>query len=1039
MGSIAAGDLTLLRSQQGSHASTEKLWIWGFDQMWTGRVNDGSIARGAQTVAFDGGAMQGSFQFSELTAGLMVWFGTSAGDDDLGRRILLSITGNATSGSIVVDWSDDNSLDDDDYITIILFRPPWPKLSWFTSADGFYKSGPPVSESGAGLDYSDQNTSPPPHVVMGRCAVYAPGLNQWWYGNGVISASKCVAAWQGVGASTQATSYTNLHNPGTNDLAAGSAPTWGASTGWTFNGSTQYLTTGVTPNANYTLAIRLNLHRAGGTVIAIGQSATNGANALGTSVAPGLDYYNSALWGDSSLAQYNQTALDEDSTLILSGGKFYYNGTLNEDLSLSNAYSGSPVALYLGATNTGAGAGSFWDDEIYLAAVYNTTLEANEVTALHTAMMAVTSSDAPGITVDAASSQPVADGASLSTYAWASVPTGVVFADSTASNTQAILVPGTKYYIECTVTDDNAKSSIGYRSVIADDPANTIAITEFERGALTERYNSYSVSCQITLASPDSTNTTAIRPSTDWSEIDSDVMAIITADDYYGTTKKTITFRDNARYTDRENIIYCGFVIGEKRTSGNNTASIQLTCVNAVDFFLYSLSITGVRTASDWYEMDSELMYVASLLFHLFKWHSTLLEISDWILPWSDTTLRSAVEEWTEGNIMDRARSFAGQHGRLMAITATTQGEFFVEEDSNLISESDRNGLTTTLTLDANDLVQDKQVNIEHRPKVSQVYLSGGVSQGVLGTFQPFLSVSQNVRKAQGVQAPDLQRLMLPDQTEANRLCGRMLAVLNRKIVDMNVAFSGNYREVFSPADQQWVNTGTEVFAASGVINLRGATDLNSIRMVPRQVTKNPPQSGYPSTSVIFDVEAPAGELTGRTITLKSVSPFYVAPEIEPGPPILGEPIDVAVTGDNANGVEVYIYDDATWVTRNTGLSGDSLKVRDLKIVPYWWLYQNSTDHEDCMLWIATDGGIYFSNDLGKSYINRTPLEALASAPAGVTPETVSYYAIDTYSVPTDINRVVVAMCREEVSGTIHSWLLYSSDGGRTYANVKRS
>jgi hypothetical protein len=547
------------------------------------------------------------------------------------------------------------------------------------------------------------------------------------------------------------------------------------------------------------------------------------------------------------------------------------------------------------------------------------------------------------------------------------------------------------------------------------------------------------VSCQITTTSPDVGNAEAANPQIDWSDVDSGVMVIITARDYYGTTQKTITFRDDSRYDSRENIIYCGFVVGENRNFGANSASIQLTCVNAVDFFLYSLSLTGVRSATDWYEMDSDLMYVASLLFHLFKWHSTLLEISDWILPWSDTTLRSAVEEWTEGNIMDRARSFAGEHGRLMAITATSQGEFFVEEDANLISEADRNALTTTLTMDNDDVIQTKQVKINHRPQVSQIYVSGGISDGVLGTFEPFLSVSQNVRLAQGVGAQNFERLMLPDQTETNRLCGRILAVLNRQKVEIDLTFAGIYREVFSPAGQQWANTGTEVFDANEIINLRGSTDLNSIRLVPRQVVKRPPSGGFAGVDVVFDAEAPAGELTGRTITLLPVDPFYVPPDADTAPPILGEPIDTLVTGDDTNGVEVYIFDDATWASRNTGLSGDDLKVRDLKVVPYWWLFQNSTDHEDCMVWIATDGGIFFSNDFGKSWLNRTPLAALDSAPAGVTPETVAYYSIDVYSVPTDINRTITAMCREEVAGTVHSWLLISTNSGFNWTSSKRS
>lgn len=63
----------------------------------------------------------------------------------------------------------------------------------------------------------------------------------WW----AVAGKTCVAAYQPKGAASLAASYTNLVNPGTYDAAPGVAPTLTAD-GWTFNGTTEYLTTGVT-------------------------------------------------------------------------------------------------------------------------------------------------------------------------------------------------------------------------------------------------------------------------------------------------------------------------------------------------------------------------------------------------------------------------------------------------------------------------------------------------------------------------------------------------------------------------------------------------------------------------------------------------------------------------------------------------------------------------------------------------------------------------------------------------------------------------
>jgi hypothetical protein len=694
---------------------------------------------------------------------------------------------------------------------------------------------------------------------------------------------------------------------------------------------------------------------------------------------------------------------------------------------------GAASSIYIGNVNPLSA--FYFQGNIQALAIYNRQLTDAEIAQIYYQMTGITATNSPqGISLDASNSVAVADGASISSYSWSYTPSGLTASIQNASAAQTRFYPtlGEKYWLHCTVTDDNGKSSTGRRPFIVDDSNNSEAIKEFSRGALTEQFDNHRVSLSLTITAPDGDGVT-------WSDFDREALVILTAKDRYNGEPGTISFRDTSVYDDRQHILFCGYTVNETRNlDDDGGGNVQLTALNSIGMFLYSLSLTGVRSATDWYEMDSSLMTVAALLFHLFKWQSTLLEIQDWWLPWSDTVKRSAVEEWTEGDIVDRAKTLAGPHGRLMAITANSQGEMFIETDLNLRSQADRNAETTTLTLVDGDIQEAKQAKIQQRPQVSQVFLSGGNSEGVIGSFEPFLSISQNVRLATaGAGGMNFERLMLPDQTEANRLCGRIQTVANREHVEIPLTFSGIYREVFSPADQQWTNTGN-TFSASLRANIRGTADLVSIRMVPRTVTKRGSNDGSQFTDVIFEIEAPEG-LTGRTIVLPDVDPNYVPPDPDTTPSLIGSPTPstILVTGDDTNGVE--IYDNTTWVSRNTGLSGDSLKVRDLKVSPFWWLLQNSSDWEDVILWIATDGGIYTSNDAGKSWLDRTPLAALASAPAGVTPSTVAYISIDVFGSSTDINRTIVAQCREQVAGVWHSWDLISTNGGLNWSNVKQT
>lgn len=84
--------------------------------------------------------------------------------------------------------------------------------------------------------------------------VFDPGLAvaPWWK----VAGKTCVAAYQPKGAASLAASYVNLANPGTYDAAPGAAPTWASATGWTFDGVTQYLVTGIVPASGWSVLAR---------------------------------------------------------------------------------------------------------------------------------------------------------------------------------------------------------------------------------------------------------------------------------------------------------------------------------------------------------------------------------------------------------------------------------------------------------------------------------------------------------------------------------------------------------------------------------------------------------------------------------------------------------------------------------------------------------------------------------------------------------------------------------------------------------------
>ena len=206
-------------------------------------------------------------------------------------------------------------------------------------------------------------------------ATVAAGVN-WWEAGG---ASGCVAAYQPKGAASLAASYVNLANPGTYDAAPGVAPTWASGTGWTFNGTTQYMIT-ANVSENSTVLVQFS-----------GVSDSSTARALfGCYQAVGLTFRvqpsrgNAVRYGN----EFPGIAPGMSSGNVCQAGTAgYRNGALDAS-GISIGLPGER-ACYIGALEYLAAAANFLACNVQAFAIYNTTLTAPQVAAISTAMAAL--------------------------------------------------------------------------------------------------------------------------------------------------------------------------------------------------------------------------------------------------------------------------------------------------------------------------------------------------------------------------------------------------------------------------------------------------------------------------------------------------------------------------------------------------------------------------------------------------------------------------------------------------------------------------
>lgn len=230
------------------------------------------------------------------------------------------------------------------------------------------------------------------------------GAGLWWLTD-TVDNGDIEAIYQPIGAASLADSYVNLSNPGTNDATPGTAPTWAAGTGWTFDGATTYLETGLTPASDWTILVRVafdaNMASERGIVSSRATNADFGVNGT-ISLIPGPSRVLQGHWHWAA-GSYNAVSVGvgglgrQDGVIILAANNAYsYNQGigLEFELAISSTFSGSPVELYIGAENNG-GAANFYSEDILAVAIANRELNATELDEIAANMMSIGETDNP--------------------------------------------------------------------------------------------------------------------------------------------------------------------------------------------------------------------------------------------------------------------------------------------------------------------------------------------------------------------------------------------------------------------------------------------------------------------------------------------------------------------------------------------------------------------------------------------------------------------------------------------------------------------
>ena len=218
-----------------------------------------------------------------------------------------------------------------------------------------------------------------PNIMRVRAPASAAAAIPWYLSGGVNTATQ-LAAYQPIGAADLAASYTNLAHPGTYDAAPGVAPSWTAAAGWSFNGSSTYLTLGgLTVDDGWSMFCRFSDVPSPGTTI---QTAIGGKNGYSySSIQPSYTGGRAYIEHESYRAQtpaasgvWGFAALQAYVNGVAAGAPMSSRAETYDALNIGRYSSGTP---------------SHFGGKIQAIAIYNATLTADQVAAITAAMAAL--------------------------------------------------------------------------------------------------------------------------------------------------------------------------------------------------------------------------------------------------------------------------------------------------------------------------------------------------------------------------------------------------------------------------------------------------------------------------------------------------------------------------------------------------------------------------------------------------------------------------------------------------------------------------
>lgn len=561
-----------------------------------------------------------------------------------------------------------------------------------------------------------------------------------------------------------------------------------------------------------------------------------------------------------------------------------------------------------------------------------------------------------------------------------------------------------QYWVKATVTDSNGKTQTTYRSIFHHPDSRNFPFypfVEIESVALNGSWDNGGWNLEMSLKE--------LATETD---VPNGALVLLWTRAFFDGVQTEVSFNDYA-----PNVIFAGYVQHDqfnkdKEQGGRVTFSAATISEVMKNRGLFSISLESVDAPQEWYEYLNGYLTCGRIVHHIYKWHSTLFEVTDVLGLDDDGDIQRFAADLERNNLYVMGDDLIRNKGIFAHLVCNKLGQLYMSRDLLLREDSVRAAANVVAVIEDIDITGE--VVIVHRPitQTSFVFLSGisydGSNKTPIGSTAP-----ATWPDSVGSRIFHVEQQMMTDQAGSNRLAGQVYAVENNKYPEIRLTFSGYYLGVLDFALQEW----WQINVASGD-TVRGVV-LTDQNMICRDLT------------VQFQLELGMIRVQATFVpeTDGQDGVAYEWPDTTPDPG--GEPPTIPEAAAQAllAGSSIYYqaYGEATW---------SELETDDMNWVvvdPYWKAKSGSTMPSDAIVMTGEEGQIRRGTSAGATLSTLSP----GNPPNdyGDTPApTLANCSIIQCVANRYLSQNFVWLVRwQNASSEWRSWYLSTDDDGSTF------